>query len=282
MGANLFGVLGGDRLPWAQALAITILLLVITGWRPRFTGVLHAWVSLSYSTAAFMPEGGDQLAANLALLLVPVTLADPRRSHWKYVPVLGLSGRIAALVAASALFVIRLQVAGVYLHAAIGKMDAREWANGTAVYYWWTKPVFGAPDWLAGITNFMIESPLGVSVLTWGTIGLELLLFAALVMSPEKRKLLLVVGVAFHFVIVLVHGLAAFFLSMTGALILYLWPTDQPLPSISLILTRMGHHIRLPRREGEDQEPRLAYLSRIRLTVAQRRRRIRSIAPLVD
>lgn len=211
----------------------------LSGWRPRITGVLHAWVAVSFAISAFMPEGGDQIAANLALILVPVTLADPRDSHWRTVSVSGWRSEVGLTVAASAFFVARLQVAGIYLHAALGKMSVREWENGTALYYWFTKPAFGAPPWLHWITNPIADSALVLTVMTWGVIAFELLLFAGLVIEMRHRKPLLVAASAFHFSILLVHGLAAFFLSMAGALTLYLWPMGESVPTPSTLLNVM-------------------------------------------
>jgi antimicrobial peptide system SdpB family protein len=135
--------------------------------------------------------------------------------------------------------VIRLQVAVVYLHASVGKMKVEEWTNGTAVYYWFLHPVFGAADWLRPVLVPLLMSPVPVTVLTWGAVILELILFAGLFMERRHRRWLLWVGLAFHFGIVLVHGLVGFFFAMAGALILYLWPPDGK-PQIRLPQRRAG------------------------------------------
>ena len=73
------------RFPWGPWLrtAWVGLLLVLSGYYPRFTGVLHWLISSSVFQAANLVEGGDQITAILTLLLVPVTLLDPRRNHWQ-------------------------------------------------------------------------------------------------------------------------------------------------------------------------------------------------------
>ena len=239
---SLFSLLAGERLQLARWIAIGILLLVISGWRPRITGLLHWWVSFSFATSAVLLEGGDQITANLTLLLLPVTLTDPRTSHWAppTAPLTRSWQKVLALVALSALVVVRLQVAGIYLHASIGKMRVAEWQNGTALYYWFLHPVFGVSDWLRPFVLPLLTNGVTVTAMTWGVIALELFLFAGLVMEKRYRPLLLKLGLLFHFGIVLVHGLGAFFLAMAGALILYLRPWDEPFgwPAVLVRLPR--------------------------------------------
>ena len=225
---SLFVLLGAHQ-EIARFLAVSALALVAIGWRPRFTGVLHWWISFSFAVSAGLIEGGDQVTANLTLLLVPVTLTDGRRWHWAAPPACGrLRTQVGAAVAASALLVARLQVAIIYLHAAVGKTAVAEWVNGTATYYWFLHPTFGAPDWLrAWLAPLLAHGPV-VMALTWGTILLEFVLFAGLFMEKRYRGPLLVAGLAFHLGIVLVHGLASFFLAMAGALVLFLRGPREP------------------------------------------------------
>lgn len=230
---SLFHLFPAEHLPIAQIAAVIVLTVVVSGWRPRWTVLPHWYVTYSYAAATAMPEGGDQLATILTLLLIPVGLTDPRRWHWQTFPALRgaarLARRIQAMLAASAIVMVRLQVAIVYLHAAVAKTDSQEWVNGTAVYYWFTHPVYGAADWLEPLLRPLLLWSPSVMALTWGTIALELLLFGALFMPTEARKWLLPVGIVFHAGIALIHGLVAFGFAMTGALVIYLLPTDRPL-----------------------------------------------------
>lgn len=220
--ASLFTIV--PSLEVARWAAVVVLLLVISGWRPRLTGLLHWYVAASFSASCFITEGGDQVAAILALLLVPITLTDPRRWHWQAPPERspGVASDVAWSVASPAWTVIRLQVAVIYLHASVGKMSAPEWVNGTAMYYWVQHPLFGVPEELqhylvAGLSNAFV-----VTAATWGVMVYELLLAAGLVMERKYRPLLLYTGLLFHLGIVAIHGLGTFFFSMAGALVLYL------------------------------------------------------------
>lgn len=214
----------------ARWLAVMILGLVASGWRPQVTGLLHWWVSFSVETSCFAIDGGDQVTAVLTLLLLPVALTDKRTWHWQ-----SRTNRICQdseilwrLLALSALVMVRLQVAGIYFHASVAKVGVEDWANGTALYYWLTSPEFGAPPWRLSLLMPLLTHGPTVALMTWGAIVLELFLFAALVMPKRAWSYFLVLGIAFHAAIAFTLGLVSFSLAMTAALILYLRPVGKP------------------------------------------------------
>lgn len=224
---SLFRLVGATNIVYAKAFAIIILLAVIWGRYPRYTGVLHWWVAFSFFVSSPVIDGGDQLTSIVTLLLVPVTLLDMRSSHWhKASP--QARGDVARMIANSCLFVVQLQVSIVYFQAAFAKFAVPEWSNGTAVYYWFTHNTFGAHRYLAPIIDPIIRNNFGVSLLTWGVLLLEVLLFCAIFMQRSTQRYFLRLAIGFHFAILVVHGLLSFFCSISGALILYLWPVDRP------------------------------------------------------
>ena len=75
---NLFHLFGYDGLVYSKIIAILILLMVISGFYPRITGILHWYVSFSFFTSATIIDGGDQITAVLTLFLIPITLLDDR------------------------------------------------------------------------------------------------------------------------------------------------------------------------------------------------------------
>jgi len=232
---SLFSILSGGHLEPARWLAIGLLLVVASGWRPRLTGLLHWWVTCSFAASCVVVDGGDQVAANLTLLLLPVTLTDPRRFHWsRPAAIAGPRQAIAALVARSSLAVARIQVGVIYMVAFVSKIAVEEWANGTAVYYWFLHPVFGLSDWRRALLMPLLTRPATVVLLTWGALALEALLFMGLLIDRRHRPALLVAGILFHAGIALVHGLITFGLAMTAALILYLRPPEQVFPAARL------------------------------------------------
>jgi antimicrobial peptide system SdpB family protein len=214
-----------DHLELGRWLSIAILLVVASGYRPRWTAPLHVFCTFSLLQNATMVDGGDQLAANLSLLLLPWALLDERR--WHFDPAPQRYRPSAMLTARAALFMVRLQMCGVYLQAGIAKFAVREWADGTVLYYWMRDPAFGAPPWLSGLTDAVVDHGASVTLLTWSVLALELALAAALVMPRQRARWLLPLGFALHTGIALVHGLISFSLVMFGGLLIYLWPAEQ-------------------------------------------------------
>jgi antimicrobial peptide system SdpB family protein len=206
-------------------LSIIILLCVIIGLYPRITCFLHFWVSFSIYNSAFIVEGGDQISSILTLLLIPMCIYDKRTNHW-HDPIESGAG-FGYLNAIFAHWIIRLQMAVVYLHASLGKLVVFEWANGTALYYWFTDHRFGMPDYLYPFLLPILESKFFLPLLTWGVIVLEFFLFLSFNFDNKWRKRWLIVGILFHFLIFIIHGLLSFFLAMSGGLILYLYPIKK-------------------------------------------------------
>jgi antimicrobial peptide system SdpB family protein len=225
---SAFCVLPRPFLGLAQAVAVGVLLLVASGWRPRLTALPHWWISWSVAASITLPDGGDQVAVVLSLILLPVALTDPRVWHWSppspVAPTLPAAG--IAVLALSALVVARLQVAGIYLHSSLAKVGVEEWRDGTAMYYWLQQPGFGPTPFLREPLLAIAETPVGAALMTWGPIVLEVTLGVSILMAVRARRALLVLGISFHLAIAAMMGLVSFGLSMAAALILLLRPRD--------------------------------------------------------
>jgi antimicrobial peptide system SdpB family protein len=222
-GASLF-FLARNHLVAAKVIAIVVLLLVIIGWRPRITALPHWWVSFSFAASASLIDGGDLIASILTLLLVPVALTDDRAWHWQRA---GTASKLGSVAAQTGWLLVRVQVAVIYLFAAVLKFPAEEWANGTALYYVWSNTAFGAPRLLRPLTD-RVGGTVLVVPLTWSVLVLELALAAALVAPLRFRTRLLPVALLFHLGIAVFHGLPTFALTMSAALVLYLRPWWRP------------------------------------------------------
>lgn len=220
-----------DHLELARWIAVLLLAVVAAGYRPRVTGLLHWWVTLSFISASSIPDGGDQVATVLTLLLVPVTLTDPRQWHWARPPQVAtrFAATVGQRVAQSAFFVIRLQVCAIYLNACMAKVRVQEWVNGTAIYYWMNDPLMGAGREHLSEISELFSSPYVVCSVTWSVLLMQVLLAMGLVAPSRLRPLLLPIGIGFHVGTVLAFGLASFCLAMMAALILYLFSPEAHL-----------------------------------------------------
>jgi antimicrobial peptide system SdpB family protein len=226
---SYFALFGHSHLELARWLAVALLVIVASGWYPRITGLVHWWISVSLQMSATTIDGGDQITADLTILLLPMTLTDTRRTHWEQTQVDStlLTNRLRLFFALFSYVLIRIQMAGVYLHASVAKFAVSEWADGTSIYYWAIHPTFGYPAWLKPIALWLLKDPVVVCCTTWGVMFLEYLLSAALFLPKKYWKWLLFAGIAFHFAIAILHGLVSFGIAMTAGLILYLRPLEQ-------------------------------------------------------
>ncbi len=227
---NFFYLWGYENLQLSMGLAMMILLLTLTGYYPRYTGVLHWWVSASFFYSSSIIEGGDQITSIITLLLIPVTLLDHRKWHWQDSKDFGENRKFVGNLV---LLIITVQMSMIYLNAVTDKVySTEEWKIGSAFYYYVNDPFFSYPDWMNPMMEKLLGTPLFVSSITWGTLLLEMLLFGVLFSSNDKRRLLFPIAVIFHFMIILFLGLVSFFFAMVGGLIIYLIPPSVAQPKL--------------------------------------------------
>lgn len=241
---NFFHLLPYTHIEILIIIAILILLIVISGHFPKISSVLHFWICISFLNSAMMIEGGDQITSNLSLLLIPICVCDPRKNQWSRLSTIRIPNYFdeRKLIANFFHFVIRIQISFIYFDAAIGKLFEKQWYNGTALYYWFNNPIFGMSKWMKNVSNPFIDNPYIIVFLTWGVLGFELLLFTALFLDEKYYTTLLWMGLAFHFLIILIFGLFSFFFAMAGALILYFSKMNKTITRISFINDRIDYH----------------------------------------
>lgn len=199
-------------------------MLVMSGYFPQITCVIQWYLTYSYLNVGLDVEGGDQIISNLSLLLIPICLTDRRINHWhKHVFFKGTqtSNQVRSMVAYFWFLLIKVQIAVIYFHAATGKFSSPQWVNGTAVYYWVNHPVFGMQNWLHPVMDPLLLNPYTVFYITRGVVFFELTLAISFFFNPKWFRKLFILAVTFHFAIVLLHGLFSFFISMSGALVLF-------------------------------------------------------------
>ncbi len=225
---NLFYLFGWEDLIYAKVLAILLLLLIASGWRPRFTGVFQWWITASFFYSSSIVEGGDQIATILTLLLIPITLLDHRKWHWQ---ANDQFSEYKKFIGNLMFVLVAVQMSMLYLNAAMDKIyTSDEWKVGTAFYYYVNDAFFSYPSWMDPLMINLLNNSFFVSAATWGTILLELILFGILFSNAKNKRLLFPFAVVFHLAIVLFLGLVSFFFAMLGGLILYLIPKETPIP----------------------------------------------------
>ena len=209
------------RIPYY--ITLIILILVISGFYTRFTGLLH-WIA-TYSTfyTMFIIEGGDQISVIITFFISLICLFDTRKNSWLTYKNKKDLNKYFLYFSYTTFFIIQLQMSLLYLNAGASKFSVSEWIDGTAVYYWFNNNIFGAPEIIKSSIGFLFENKYTVTLINWGVLFLEIILFVALFLEQKYKYLLFIFAFIFHFLIFLIHGLGTFWLSMTGCLILYLF-----------------------------------------------------------
>ncbi|MBX4163798.1 sporulation-delaying protein SdpB family protein [Priestia megaterium] len=209
---------------------IFLLLLVVSGWRPRFTGIIHWWICYSLQASALTIDGGEQASTVFTFLLIPITLLDSRKWHWQEVTTQEsllskkqLYFRIFALIT---FVIIRIQIAILYFNSVVAKLFDEDWVNGTAVYYYAQNSMLGFPDILKKIFDFVLTSNL-VVIPTWGTLIVQTIIFSALIAPKKLWKPILFIAVFMHEIFAIMLGLISFSMIMGSILILYLRPLEE-------------------------------------------------------
>jgi len=221
---NLFLLLGYENLFYSKLFSIIILTMVVLNILPKIISIFHWWVSFSFFHSAYLVEGGDQISMIITFLLIPICFYNIQ-----YNKSLSFSSNFPYIVNIIELLII-FQISSLYFHAFIGKLAVKEWTDGTACFYWLTNETFGLPNSIISFIKPVLHNRFIILILTWGTLLIELVLALGFLFKQEIKNYIFVIGVVFHFLIWIFHGLGNFMLAMDAALILYLLPKNIKIP----------------------------------------------------
>lgn len=221
-GTTNFSMFVYENIILFKILSIGVLLSVISGVYPRITGILHFFVAFIYFRIAIFVDGGDQLTSNITFLLIPMTLVDSNSNHWKRKDDT-ITSDASKIIFLSFEFLIMIQIAVLYLNSAIDKIPVKEWADGTAIWYWFTHETFGANYFLLDMVKSLLAHPYIIYFLSWGVILLELCIALFLLANKNTfwAKSIFVLGLILHLGIIFIHGIFTFALVMIACLLFY-------------------------------------------------------------
>lgn len=206
---------------WYKAISSLVLLLVISGIYPRITGLLHFLVSFSFFRLSIIVDGGDQLASNLSLLLIPLTLLDGNSNHWKSRTAIR-SGYMQGIYLGF-VFLIYVQIGVIYLQSSLAKLPVEEWHDGTALWYWTRHEIFGSSDFLKNLLSKLLSNAFIIYTLNYAVLLLELLVPLSLFVKKEGKAIrgLCILLISFHVLIIFIQGIFSFSIVMISSLIFY-------------------------------------------------------------
>lgn len=194
---------------------IILLILIASGFYPRWTSLLHFWISYSLGMAIGLPDGGESAAMVITFFYIFASINDGRRWHWER------GGRVhsgpLAGVAWAGSWMVRIQVAFIYLWGGLSKLAIESWQDGTAVYYVARMEFFGAAGFFDDTIRYLTAIPLVALAGTWGTIVLEVAISILLLANRRRAGVAaLVVCIFIHSLIIVMIGIVSFAMIMIG------------------------------------------------------------------
>jgi antimicrobial peptide system SdpB family protein len=216
--ASLWCVFGssGASLHLASIVAVVILAGVLIGFQPKLLCVPHWYVAFSFATRTSVISGGEEVAQILALLLIPCCLGDRRVWQWSRPrEAMAPAWRGSAY---AAVLILRCQISGIYLEAALSKLAHNSWQHGSAM----PAILLGDPEFaLTGHAHVLAERVLASgwvgAASSWGVIVLELVIGIAALGPLQARRWGLALTVLLHCGIIVTMGLFSFGLIMMAA-----------------------------------------------------------------
>lgn len=215
----------GISLEIVRFMMIFCLIVIASGWRPRYTGIIHWYICYTLQWSATTIDGGEQINTVLTFLLIPITLLDSRKNH--FIKLKENSASIySKYITWLFILIIKIQVFVIYLNAALERLKNSEWSDGTALYYFFSDPIFGLPPYQLTIMEPILNSYL-VIPLTWGVTIFELFLVGCALFPDKIKSIGYYSGIIFHVAIIFTIGIVTFGITMVAAIILYLRPWDK-------------------------------------------------------
>ena len=223
---------------------------VVSGVAPRWTAVPHVWAAFTMSVSLTLPDGGDAIGLIFALLILPLALTDDRR--WVWWPPGGKLRPASQGIACAAMWLLRFQLAYIYLDSGITKMGVSDWDNGTAEYYIVRDPDFGAAGLPGKLARWFTSFPLGTLALTWFGVAVEIVIGVLFVVGGHgRRRLALGLDLLFHGGIIVLIGLDSFAITMIGGAIVASTPGAIHAARRSSSKRKEFHDIAIGRDPGE-------------------------------
>ena len=199
---------------FARIVSIAVLIVVASGYRPRWTCIPHWYVTFSLTASMAAINGGDAAAVIGTMLVALLCLGDDRTWQWRR-PSTPLPARWRGRAFAAQL-VIRLQLLVIYLSAAVSKLLDPAWQDGSAMYFALHDPYFGLPTTALGPATPLLTSRWLIGLVTWSVIAVQLMIAVTVLGRRRERRLAVVLVAGLHLGIIVLMGLTSFGLVLIG------------------------------------------------------------------
>lgn len=194
-------------------LAMGILLAASNFWRPNYIlSILIFWYSLNYYRLHYaLANGSDVVMVTLLFLSIGLSIY-PIWNRWT---------GMQMLVSNGAGFIIKIQIALIYLLSGVDKLYSPAWRSGEAIHYMLSLDYMVNPH----LTDIIPDAAALNFFIAWAVILFELC-FPILIWKSNYRNWLLVIGALFHLAIIIVLSLIDFGLIMIISYLIFLTDKD--------------------------------------------------------
>lgn len=203
---------------FGRYLSISVLVIVLSGYRPRWTCIPHWYVTFSFASSVIAPQGGDDAAMIATILLIPIFLGDDRSWQWAHpTSTISPSWRGSSL---GAHLIMRLQIFTIYATGAISKLNDTAWRQGSALYLVAYDPVHGFPSSVRYLIAPLLSSYSVIPLLSWSVIAIEGSIALAMIGNRRIRWIGFSLTVLLHLAIGTLMGLPSFAAIMIGVVLI--------------------------------------------------------------
>jgi antimicrobial peptide system SdpB family protein len=225
---DIFSILGFNLGYWVS---LFFLSLVIIGFLPCFSAIMHFYVQTSYILHyPSMSDGGDYIVTIITFLFLFPLITDFRLSFIHSLPNFKFYQIYQKQSLLINFYAIRLFICIVYFHATVSKFHVVEWYNGTALYYFINDPLSGNANLIEiPFFKYILSNHILITLFSWGTLLTEALIAFMLFSENYKlRKFVFFLGCFLHLCIIPLFYIPMFSFRMISCLYFYLLINNKP------------------------------------------------------
>lgn len=232
---SVYCLVGAQNLIIADAVVILGLILVISGFYPRWTGLLHLYLTYAISTTHALSDGGKSALLVFVAALALVSLSDGRRQAYTTNLDAHCIAKPLSRISQAAILFGRLYLCVLYAAAAISQLGVGLSAHGAATQQSATDTFLGGWFQIPGTPwSFAHDWPLALAI--WMPVALELLIAVNIIGTANMRRAAFTFAVILHAGTALSSGLLGFSLIMIGCCLAVITPPNR-YENISLLST---------------------------------------------
>lgn len=224
--ASVYCLVGSENMVLTDTLVVFGLILVISGFYPRWTGLLHLYLTYAISTTLAVSDGEKAAVLVIVAVLALVSFSDGRRNA--YTTELNsdhLATPVGRLGQAAIIFG-RVYLCFLYAAAAISQLGGGLWTHKAVSQQAATNTFFG--EWfqvLGTPWSFAHNWPLALAI--WVPVALQVLIAINILGTANMRRAAFTFAVILHAGTALSTGVISFGLIMIGCCLAVVTPPNR-------------------------------------------------------